>query len=59
MLDRKKFWARQGQARDHFVMVGLYYGLHVEYASLLWEEFGTSISHTKLATKVSSARFGG
>lgn len=39
----------------YFVLVGLYYGLNVDYASLLWEEFGMSISHMKLATSVSSA----
>lgn len=40
-------------------MVGLFYGLDVDYASLLWEEFGNSISHSKLANGVSSARFWG
>lgn len=40
-------------------MSGLYYGLNVDYASPLWEEFGISISHTKLATRVSSAQFWG
>lgn len=40
-------------------MFGLYYGLNVDYASLLWEEFGTSISHSILAIGVSSARFWG
>lgn len=29
----------------------------MDYASHLWEEFGTSISHTNLTNGVSSARF--
>lgn len=40
-------------------MVGLYYSMNVDYASLLWEEFGTSIFHCKLATGVASARIWG
>lgn len=40
-------------------MTELYYGLNVDYGSLLWEKFGTSISQKKLATGVSSARFWG
>lgn len=43
----------------YLVVAGIYYGLNVDYASMLWEEFGTSISHSKLATGVSSARFWG
>lgn len=39
------------------VMYRLCYGLNEDYASLLWEEFGTFISHSKVATRVSSARF--
>lgn len=38
-------------------MVGLYYGLNIDYASLLWEECGISTSHMKLDIGVSSARF--
>ncbi|CAI9260128.1 unnamed protein product [Lactuca saligna] len=41
------------------IVVGLYYGLDIDYASFLCEEFGNLISHSKLATGVSSARFGG
>lgn len=40
-------------------MVGFYYGLDVYYASLLWEEFGNSVSQSKLAIGVLSARFWG
>lgn len=39
------------------IMVGLYYGVNVDYASLLCEEFGNSISHSKLAYGVLSASF--
>lgn len=38
-------------------MDGLYYGHNVNYASSFWEEFGTSISHSKLGIGVSGARF--
>lgn len=41
------------------VVASLYYGLNVDYALLLWEEFGTSVSHSKIGTGVSSARFWG
>lgn len=41
------------------IMVGLYYGVDVYSASLLWEEFGNSISHSKLESGVSSAGFWG
>ena len=43
----------------YLVIVGLYYGLNVDYATDIWEEFGTSISHTNLTNGVPSARFWG
>lgn len=38
-------------------MEGLYNGLNVDYDSHLLEDFGTLISHMKLAIGVSRARF--
>lgn len=34
------------------IMVGLYYGVVANYESLLWEDFGNSISHSKLESGV-------
>lgn len=39
------------------IMAGLYYGLKVYYASLLWDEFTTYIKHSKKSTEIASARF--
>lgn len=38
-------------------MVGMYYGLNIDYASLLWEELRTYISCSKIANGVSRVRF--
>lgn len=39
------------------VIVGLYYGLVVDYTTHLWEEFRGTISHTNLTNGVSFARY--
>lgn len=38
-------------------LVGIYYDLNVGYATQLWEEFSTAITHTNLANGVSYARY--
>lgn len=38
-------------------MVGLYYGLKLNYASLLWAEFDSYVKHSKKTIEISSARF--
>ncbi|CAH1448792.1 unnamed protein product [Lactuca virosa] len=39
------------------VMVVLYYGLKIDYDSLLWDEFTTYVKHSKKASEIASARF--
>lgn len=56
---RKKPRLDKSKLEVYPVMERLYDGLNVDYASLLWKEFRISISHTKLSTSVSSARFWG
>lgn len=55
----KCFGLDKAKLEVYHVIVGLYYGLKVDYASLFWEEFGNSISHSKMENGVSSARFCG
>lgn len=38
-------------------MARLYFGRYVDYASLLWAKFAGSISHSKITTEFSNARF--
>lgn len=47
----------KAKLKVYSVMARMYYGLNVDYASLLWEELGTYISHSKLVNRVSSAKF--
>lgn len=56
-LTRRSYGLDKAKPEVYSVMVGLYYGLNVDYASLLWEEFGTSIFHCKPSTGVASPRF--
>lgn len=39
------------------MIVGLYYDLNDDYATQLWEEFGTGISHTYVKNVVSCVRY--
>lgn len=41
----------------HSVIAKLYYGMQVDYASLLWVEFVASVSHSNMTTKISHAWF--
>lgn len=43
----------------YYVMSSLYYGMKVEYASLIWDEFTTSIKHKKKTTDIANAHFWG
>lgn len=38
-------------------MACLYYGMNVDYASLLWVEFSSSVKHSKKTTEISNACF--
>ncbi|CAI9261636.1 unnamed protein product [Lactuca saligna] len=49
-LTGRSFGLGKAKLEVNSVMARLYYGLNVDYASNLWEEFGTSISHMMLAT---------
>lgn len=40
----------------YYVTDSLYYGLKVEYAYLLWDEFTNHVKHSKKSTKISSAQ---
>lgn len=35
----------------------LYYGMNLDYASLLWVEFDSSVNHSKKTTELYSAGF--
>lgn len=39
------------------LIIGLYYDLNVDYATYLWEEFGTGISYANVSNVVSCTRY--
>lgn len=57
LIGRRSSGLNKDNLEVYSIMTWLYYGLDVDYASHLREEFGTSISHTNLTNCFSSVRF--
>lgn len=56
-LTGRSFGLDKEKLRFYLVMVGLYYGMNVDYASLLWVGLSSYVKPSKKTTKISSARF--
>lgn len=56
-LTGRSFGLDQAKLKFYSIMVGLYFGLSIDYASLLWVEFGSFINHSKMTIEVSSTPF--
>lgn len=56
-LTGRNFGLNKAKLQLYFVMDGLYYGLKVDYASLLWDEFTTYIKHSKKIAETTNDRF--
>lgn len=56
-LTRRNYGLYREKIQFYSLLGGLYYHMKVDYASFLWEEFTSYVTHAKKVTEIASWRF--